>query len=283
MTQPWVLTEGGDHPLMAVALHDGHEVRPEVAELFAINESDRRREEDPFTGEWAVIADRRIVVRRSRFEVDLNRPRKKAVYLKPEDAWGLTVWQQQPPPELVEQSLAQYDAFYATVEQIFTDLERRFGRFVILDLHAYNHRRNGPASSPANPTRNPEVNIGTGSMNRDYWAPVVDRFLADLRKFDFLGRQLDVRENVRFSGGHFPVWVHRRFPESACVLAVEFKKFYIDEWTHQPDLVQLDVIRRLLQSTIPGVLETLSKWRSPTRYSISLRPTMTKSPFIVSR
>jgi N-formylglutamate deformylase len=278
MTQPcWVLTEGGNQPLMAVALHDGHEVRPEVAELFAISESERLREADPFTASWTVIADTQLVVKRSRFEVDLNRPRKKAVYLKPEDAWGLTIWKQQPPPEVVQQSLAQYDAFYALIEQICTDLERRFGRFVIFDLHTYNHRRNGPDGSPANPTRNPEVNVGTGSMNRAYWAPVVERFLGDLRQFDFLGRQLDVRENIKFSGGHCPIWVHRRFPESACVLAVEFKKFFMDEWTHQPDPVQLDAIRRLLQSTVPGVLEALSHQRSSTCYSVNLRSTMSKS------
>lgn len=255
----WELTSAGKQPLMAVALHDGHEVRPEVAELFAINESDRKREEDPFTREWAIIADTQLVVRRSRFEVDLNRPRKKAVYLKPQDAWGLTVWQQQPPEEIVEQSLAQYDAFYMLVEQICADLERRFGKFVVFDLHTYNHRRDGLDAPPANPDRNPEINVGTGSMNREYWAPVVDRFLTDLRHFDFLGRQLDVRENIKFTGGHFPIWVHKRFPESACVLAVEVKKFFMDEWSHQPDPVQLDAIRRALQSTIPGVLEALSK------------------------
>lgn len=72
--------------MMAVALHNGHEVRPEVAALFAIDESDRRREEDPFTALWTDIADIRLVVNRSRFEVDLNRPRKKAVYLKPQDS-----------------------------------------------------------------------------------------------------------------------------------------------------------------------------------------------------
>ena len=30
--------------------------------------------------------------RRSRFEVDLNRPREEAVYRVPEDCWGLDVW-----------------------------------------------------------------------------------------------------------------------------------------------------------------------------------------------
>ena len=42
---------------------------------------------------------------------------------------------------------------------------------VVFDLHTYNHRRNGPDGPPADPAGNPQVNIGTGTMNRDRWAP----------------------------------------------------------------------------------------------------------------
>ena len=38
----------------------------------------------------------RIIVNRSRFEVDINRPRDKAVYITPEDAWGLHIWKNIP-------------------------------------------------------------------------------------------------------------------------------------------------------------------------------------------
>lgn len=76
----------GDGPLLAAAVHDGHELRDEVAELIALDEATRLREEDPFTGEWTAMAPNRMVVRRSRFEVDVNRPRETAVYRTPEDA-----------------------------------------------------------------------------------------------------------------------------------------------------------------------------------------------------
>jgi hypothetical protein len=158
---------------------------------------------------------------------------------------------------VVVRSLAQYDAFYAEVKQVFTDLEQRFGRFVVFDLHSYNHRREGPDGPPADPIKNPEINIGTGTMNRERWAPLVDRFMADLQKFDFLGRHLDVRENIKFRGGHFARWTHHTFPKSGCVLAIEFKKFFMDEWTGEPDQTHLETIRRALQSTMPGILETL--------------------------
>ena len=258
MTQTSCVSREGHGPVVAVALHDGHDVRADVAALFALTETERWREEDPFTATWTAIGDTKIVGRRSRFEFDLNRPREKAIYLKPKDAWGLDIWHSTPSLDIIARLLAEYDAFYATIERVFADLERRFGRFVVFDLHTYNHRRLGPHALPADPRYNPEINLGTGMMNR-YWKPVVGSFLSDLRDFDFLGRRLDVRENVKFQGGHFPYWVHQTFPHSACVLSIEVKKFFMDEWTNNVDLTQLDAIRCALQSTIPSVLEALNQ------------------------
>ncbi|MCB0192204.1 MAG: N-formylglutamate amidohydrolase [Anaerolineae bacterium] len=247
----------GDSPLVATAIHDGHAVRPEVATLMKLSEPERLREEDPFTRRWATVADTRLIGLHSRFEVDLNRPRDKAVYIVPEDAWGLHVWHEKPPESIVERSLQQYDAFYAAAQQLFTALEQKFGRFVVFDLHSYNHRREGPDGPLANPEENPEVNIGTGSVNHDRWGHIVDRFMADLRAFDYLGGHLDVRENVKFQGGNFARWTHANFPQSACVLAIEFKKFFMDEWTGEPDPTHLEAIEQALASTVPGVLEAL--------------------------
>ena len=81
----------------------------------------------------------------------------------------------------------------------------------------------------------------------------------DLRAYDFPGGRLDVRENVRFRGGHFPAWVHQSFPRSGCALAIEIKKFFMDEWTGEPDQLQLDAVGEALKSTVPGVLEELGK------------------------
>jgi hypothetical protein len=250
---------GENSPLVATAIHAGHALRAEVVSIMQLSEADRLREEDPFTEAWTEVAGTRIVGLHSRFEVDLNRPRQKAIYLEPEDAWGLQVWREKPSPDIVAGSLAQYDAFYAEVRRVLTGLEQQFGRFIVFDLHSYNHRRAGPAGPAADPAENPEVNVGTGTLDRSRWGPVVDRFIKDLGSFDFLGRHLDVRENVRFFGGQFPRWIHQTFPETGCALAIEFKKFFMDEWTGEPDLVQINIIREALQSTVPGVLEELGR------------------------
>ena len=249
----------GNDPIMVTAVHSGHALRDELRQIMALDEESRLREEDPFTDAWVSISDNYILPERSRFEVDLNRARDEAVYQTPEDAWGLLLWKSPPTHKMVIRSLEEYDAFYKELRKIFDDMQARHGRFVVFDLHAYNHRRAGPAAPPENASHNPEINIGTGTMDREYWAPLVDRFIQDLREFDFLGRHLDVRENVKFVGRQFPSWVHTHYPKTACVLAIEFKKFYMDEWSGLGDPIQIQAIRQALASTLPGIKESLAR------------------------
>jgi hypothetical protein len=254
--EAWHIEEG-EGPLIATAIHDGHGLRREVAELMLLSDADRLREEDPFTGTWTDVAPTRVVVRQSRFEVDLNRAREKAVYLKPADAWGLRVWKSPPPPKIIARSLSRYDDFYAAMGDVVGRLVSRCGRVVVLDLHSYNHRREGPEAPHDDPARNPEVNLGTGTMDRERWAKLVDGFLADVRGFDFRGRRLDVRENVKFRGGHFSRWLHATFPDSVCCLAVEFKKFFMDEWTGRPDEDELRAVHEVLRTAAKGLRREL--------------------------
>lgn len=249
----------GDGPLIATAVHDGHEIRSDLTQHLSLPDLDRLREEDPHTGEWTVVAPTRVVGTRSRFEVDLNRPREKAVYRVPEDAWGLQVWKGAPPANVFDASLAEYDAFYSAMQGLFREMEKQHGRFLVFDLHTYNHRRQGPTGPEADPQENPQVNIGTGTMDRTRWAPVVDAFVESLRSFDYPGGSLDVRENIKFRGGNWPRWIHETFPNSGVAIAIEFKKFFMDEWTGEPDRAAVEAIGAALRSTVPPVLEALDR------------------------
>ena len=244
-------------PVIATAIHDGHHTREDVLRRFALDDAGRLREEDPFTGSWTSAAPTRLIGLRSRFEVDLNRPREKAVYRVPGDAWGLTVWSNELPEDIAAESLAEYDLFYQNLHRVFEAKARECGRFVVLDLHTYNHRRSGPDGEPADPTTNPQVNIGTGTMNRERWAPLIDRFIGDLKSFNFPGGQLDVRENVKFQGGNLALWTHQNFPNNACVISIEFKKFFMDEWSGEPDPGLVNAIGSAMGWTIDGLLESL--------------------------
>ena len=249
----------GDAPLFAVALHDGHILRAEIDRNMALPEEVRLREEDPFTGAWAEVAPTRLISHRSRFEVDLNRPRDHAIYVHPADAWGLQVWKSPLTSTAIDASLAEYDAFYATAYRTLSELERRYGRFVVLDIHSYNHQRNGPGGRYDSQEKHPDVNVGTGSMNRQRWAPVVDRAIRELTECDDLGRRLDVRENVKFLGGQFPRWVHETFPETGCAIAIEFKKFFMDEWSGQLYVHLHQGIRRLLAHLVEAMVDEVKQ------------------------
>ena len=252
----WKITKGHS-PIVAAAIHDGHQVREEVSRILALTDAERLREEDPFTAIWTEVAKTRIIGLQSRFEVDLNRPREKAVYIKPEDAWGLRVWQERPDEQLISRSLAGYDTFYSEVGDLLTDIVRHFRHFVVFDLHSYNHRREGRSAPPAAREENPEVNIGTGTGVNEKWIPLIQRFMADLRDFDFMDRHLDVRENIKFRGGQFARWIHESFPNSGCAIAIEFKKFFMDEWTGEPDMMTINTIQHALESTLLGVEEEI--------------------------
>ena len=155
--------------------------------------------------------------------------------------------------------MKEYDTFYSGIRGVLETVERMFGRFVVFDLHTYNHRRGGPDRPVADQERNPQVNIGTGTMERSQWANIVDRFMSDLRAYDFPGGALDVRENIKFRGGQFSRWVHETFPKTGCAVAIEFKKFFMDEWTGEADPVLVQAIGEALRSAVPGVLEELDK------------------------
>lgn len=255
--KPHCIFQRGSGPVVAAAIHNGHQTRRSVEQRLALDEKEQLREEDPVTGEWTQIAKTQIVGLRSRFEVDLNRPRDKAVYETPADAWGLEVWDTPPDQTMIDASLREYDQFYADVRELLDEMLEEYPRLVVYDLHTYNQRRDGPDNPPADPETNPEVNIGTGTMDRTYWGPVVERFMDELRAFNFYGRHLDVRENVKFQGGYFSEWIHEQYPEKVCAIAIEFKKFFMDEWEGDPDPDAVDRIYRALESTVSGVRESL--------------------------
>jgi N-formylglutamate deformylase len=246
----------GPGPVMSTAIHAGHTLRPEISALIALDEDTRLREEDPYTDLLAEAVSLRVIADRSRFEVDLNRPRHEAVYREPEQAWGLEVWKSPPTPADVEVSLRIHDQFY---EDMSTRLDALAadGPFVVLDIHSYNHRRDGPDAAPAGIEGNPDVNVGTGALDRTVWGRLVDGFMLDLRSR--LPAASTIAENVRFKGGYFSAWVDDRYSGRGCCLALEFKKTFMDEWTGVADLPRIGAIRFALAGTIPALATELGR------------------------
>ena len=149
-----------------------------------------------------------------------------------------------------------YDAFYAELGRRLDRVAAR-GPFVVFDVHSYNHRRDGADAAAAPGEENPEVNVGTGSLDRERFGPVVDTFMSSLAAADTSAGPLDVRENVRFRGRQLAAWTHARYPDRGIVLALEFKKTFMDEWTGEVDRARIDELARALAGTVPSVEESL--------------------------
>ena len=147
----------------------------------------------------------------------------------------------------------------ADLHRLLERLVARHGKVVVFDLHSYNHIRGGAGGIPAEPAGNPEVNLGTGTMARSQWSPIVDRWLEVMRSCDYFGRRLDVRENVKFFGGQVPRWIHENFPRTVCALAVEVKKFFMNEWTGELDSAQHRAIGEALAGAAAAIGEELEK------------------------
>ncbi len=244
---PWWTLQRSDDCIVATAIHDGGGLRPDCAARMQLCDDDRLREEDPNTGDAIAAIPTHLVVHRSRFEVDLNRARDQAVYRTPDQCWGLQVWNAPLTDTVVAGSLRLHDAYYRMLGEQLDEIVAAHGRFVLLDVHSYNHRRDGPAEDPTPQAEAPDVNIGTFSMPRDRWSFVVDPMIEAMRIFDFNGRKLDVRENVAFQGkGEQARFVHERYPNTGCAIAIEFKKFYMDEWTGEACPDELAAMRRFM-------------------------------------
>ena len=255
----WWTVQRGPGPIIATAIHDGHELRPEVAAAMKLSDLDRLREEDPFTGQAAASVATHVIAHRSRFEFDLNRGLDGAVYETAEQCWGLDVWKSLPLDRgLIDRSLAIHAAYYRMLGALLDDIAAAHPRFVLIDVHSYNHRRDGPDGPPTPQQEAPDINIGTFSMPREQWAFLLDPLIEAMRGFDFNGRHLDVRENVAFQGkGEQTRFVHERYPGQGCAIALEFKKFFMDEWSGEPDPAELEAMRGFVAHTASVAEELL--------------------------
>lgn len=252
----------GEGPVIAAAIHDGHEMRSSLERHLAIDEDGRRRDEDPMTGLLTSVGDVRLRVKTSRFQVDLNRARERALSTDPADTWGVRFWKGPLPQEEIDQSLAAHARFYKMMHALIDAVVERHGCALLLDIHSYNHRREGARAAAADPEDNPDIDLGVTTLDRTRWGSVVKRFGEALRATHVGGREPDVRENVRYpDGGHFPECLYARYGSPLCAITLEYKKIYMDEWTAQTDIDVIEAFRAGLERAVDAVRGEFAQWR----------------------
>ena len=241
------------YPVLALAIHNGHDLSTELSSICGISEADRLREEDPYTGEIAQRFTNNIIVHSSRFMVDLNRSPEKAVYQNPEDCWGLPVRKNPIPEEYLAYLKASYDAWYEVLRQIITDFLARHPLLVVFDIHSYNHRRGGPDAIPDPQSQNPDIIIGRSNMPAAFH-PLVSKLTSLLNGARVNRTEIDCREDVKFSGGHLSRWLHSNFPGRVLCLAIEFKKIFMNEWTGELNSSKLANMSVLFKNAVDAWL-----------------------------
>ena len=206
-------------PYICGAVHDGHQFRKSLWEYCLHSEYDRWYEEDPCTRE--MVANHPIVIAGcdSRFEYDLNRPPDIAIY---EDAWGKKLWRSPLPEKEYKLSLGKHKAFYKVVNALINQIEGKFGKAIVFDMHSYNWKRWYRVV--------PTWNLGTSNINNDRFGAVVNSWSAKLRQIEFPnGISSTSAINDTFQGnGYFLKHITNNF-NNTLVLATELAKVYCDE------------------------------------------------------
>ena len=237
-----------------VSMHSGHRVRKEILEILAVSEEDRYREEDPFMDRFISDFPIRICGKDSRFEYDLNRNPYRTLYDYDKPKWGLNVWRREVTDEERAFSIKKHREFHELLEMVCSYLLQQHRYALLFDLHAYCYQRE--TRQAWHEDEGPEINIGTGAVNREIFEPAITCFKSNLRRTKISDRPLRISENKIFFGGYLSRHLSRIFHERLLVLALEYKKIFIDEWTGTLYQDVLDKLTRDFNRAVDRAVET---------------------------
>lgn len=223
-------------PLFGLAVHAGHRVREELLSKMAIEEEDRKYEEDQYIEEFISEMPLQMIALDSRFEYDLNLPRNQAVYLKPFQSWGKKVWFNPPTKDELEISDQKYDEFHELMNFFLEELQKQHKKVVVFDVHAYNFNRPNQAQRNSFPL----FDLGTSSLDQKKYRKHIDFVLSELGKITLPGVDTLVKENELFKGdGAIATSIMSNHPD-AFVVSLITKKIFMDEKTGKgnPNLIK---------------------------------------------
>lgn len=232
-------------PYLCFAIHNGSNLRKDLKQNCLLSDQERWYEEDPHTGDF--ISSMPIVIRGndSRYEYDLNREPKDAVY---KEVWGKKVWKNDLTESQIQESVNKHKNFYKIVDALILSINRKFGVSVIFDIHSYNYKRWEKDT--------PVFNIGTEKINYKFQKDI-KFWINELDKIKLPNIQNRVAENEVFFGkGYLLTHISRKFKNSL-VLATEIKKVYCDELTGETYPVIIDEIQKQLK---PAIVNTVNNF-----------------------
>jgi len=227
---------------LGVTLHAGSLVRPGLTDSMSVSPGDRFREEDPYTDLFIEDFPVRIIARDSRFEYDLNWEIEESIYAADKKKWGLQVWNRELTEDERELTYRKYREFYALVDMATEFMLGSGSPVVIFDMHAFCYQRDHRIHWTGD--GKPVINLGTRYINRKFFTPLIDAFLGGISETVIDGHPLRVAENELFPGGY----ITRRYAHlhycRVLVLAIEYKKIFMDEWSGEFYMDKFHILRK---------------------------------------
>jgi len=217
--------------VLGVALHAGNRVRSEMEEIMEVSREERFREEDPYTDRFVKDFPMQLIALDSRFEYDLNREMESAIYPFHKRKWGLQIWKRPLTPDERKKTLLKYREFHALLDMVINFILESCRMAILFDVHSFCYQRERRQEWWKD--EHPEVNLGTRSINRDYFAPRIEAFLEHISRTRVDGHRIRVAENAVFPGGYLTRKFARSHEKEVLVLAIEYKKIFMDEHTGQ--------------------------------------------------
>ena len=208
-------------PYICGAVHDGHQFRKSLWDNCLHTEYERWYEEDPCTKE--MVQSHPIVIAGcdSRFEYDLNRPPDGAIY---EDAWGKQLWKTPLSKKEYDLSMHKHANFYKVVHALVHQVEKKYGKAIVFDMHSYNWKRWDREV--------PTWNLGTANIDNGRYGVMANSWSKKLGQMQLPhGIASTSKIHDTFQGnGFFLKYISTTFPNTL-VLATEIAKVYCDEYT----------------------------------------------------
>ena len=238
---------------ICAAIHDGHQLRDELVDLCALNESERLFEEDPFTGEMIASMPITITALDSRYEYDLNRAPENCVY---EEAWGKQVWQTPLSEDVKQRSLEKHALFYRILGALIKKTEKRHGNCLVYDMHSYNYLRMEGQEPPV-------FNIGTEQLDSVRWDKVIQHWNHSLNSIELPNISSRSAINEVFWGrGYLATFVKNNF-KNTLALPTEVKKVFMDEQSGEPYPLVLDTLKAELKERFLNTALFFAKQHKP--------------------
>ena len=237
-------------PYLCTAIHAGHELRTDLADICLLNEEERYSEEDPYTDELIESFPITLVARDSRYEYDLNRPTDKCLY---EEAWGKKVWRQPLTAEQLQVSCHKHSRYYYLLEALVAALNCRFGGCLAIDLHSYNWQIRQHKDAPI-------FHLSTAQLDLRNWSRLIKVLENGLAAIKLPNLETTVARNTVYKGRGFQAkFVRDRFLKTP-LIPLEIKKIYMDERSGEVFPLVIESLKKGLHKAVLDTASYFSKY-----------------------